>query len=167
MQFTDPLPEFQRVALAGSFELHGRPYTLRVSPIQRFADYGPEFDVIHVAVDGEGRPLALADLAPSLPPDECFRLWSGLCAAVQDAVAAAYALAAAEDGQPNPRLGCWGPRPDLIDLGESDCATALVLGVAVDTRAATFRPRSAMLAQAIAAALMGALREWETVARDA
>jgi hypothetical protein len=161
MEYAAPLPDFTRVALAGTFELAGRTCTLRISPIQQFIDYGPDFDVVHAEVRREDRPLALADLAPDMPADRCYHLWSGLCAAVDAAVTAAYGLTPVPDGQPNPRLGCWGPRPDLAGRGESDCTTALVLGIAVDTRAAAQRPPSAALARDLAAALLRALRAWD------
>ena len=162
--YSDPLPDFSRVALAGSFALAAHQCTLQISPIRRFADYGPDFDVVHLQVLLDDRPLALADLRPDLTPAHCYQLWSDLCAALQQATAAAYALAASDDGQPNPRLGCWGPRPDLVAAGESDCHTALVLGLAVDTRLAGQRPTSAALAQRLAAAVLGALRRWEVAA---
>ena len=167
MDYTTPLPDFTRLALAGTFELGARRCKLQISPIQRFPDYGPDYDVVHLQVLLDGRPLALADLAPGLPPGRCYQLWSDLCAALQDATVAAYALAPAEDGEPNPRLGCWGPRPDLAAQGESDCYTALVLGLAVDTRAAGQRPSSPLLAQRLAAALLRILRRWEAVAAEA
>jgi hypothetical protein len=166
MEYATPLPDFTRVALAGTFELDGHPCTLRVSPIQQFIDYGPDFDVVHLEVRRGDQPLALADLAPDLPGDRCYHLWSELCDAVQASVAAAYQLGPLDDGQPNPRLGCWGPRPDLAARGESDCTTALVLGIAIDTRAAAQRPPSALLAQQLAAAVVRALRAWEAAARS-
>jgi hypothetical protein len=165
--YTAPLPDFTRVALAGTFELQARQCALQISPIQRFPDYGPDYDVVHLQVLMDGRPLALADLAPHLAPERCYELWSELCAALQEATMAAYALAPTDDGEPNPRLGCWGPRPDLAAGRDSDCNTALVVGLAVDTRAAARRPASPVLAQRLAVALLGALRRWEAAAAEA
>ncbi|HEY7066489.1 MAG TPA: hypothetical protein VII06_33765 [Chloroflexota bacterium] len=161
MSYSEPLPDFSRVALAGHFELAGRACTIQVSPIQHFADYGPDFDVVHLQVLCEGRPLTLSDLSPDLEPARGYQLWSDLCASVQDAVAEAYALGPSDEAEPNPRLGCWGPRPDLAGQGDSDCYTALVLGIAVDTRAAGRRPSSTALAQVLAAAVLRGLRDWE------
>ena len=167
VEYTAPLPDFTRVALAGTFELKGRPCALQISPIQQFPDYGSDYDVVHLRVLLEDQPLALADLSPRLPPARCYQLWSDLCAALHDATVSAYALEPAEEeAEPNPRLGCWGPRPDLTAQGGSDCATALVLGLAVDTRAAGQRPTSAVLAQQLAAALLRVLRHWEAVAGE-
>ncbi len=164
VSYAAPLPEFTRLALAGTFDLAGRECTLQIEPIQRFADYGPDFDVVHLRVLHDGRPLALADLSPDLEPARCYQLWSDLCASIQDAIGDAYALGPSDDPEPNPRLGCWGPRPDFLGQGDSDCHTALILGVAVDTRPAGQRPSSAALAQALAAAVLRALREWEAAA---
>ncbi len=164
MGYAAPLPDFSRLALSGSFQLAGRSCTLQVSPVQHFADYGPHFDVIHLQVLLDGQPLALADLNPHLPAARGYQLWSDLCTALQEATVAAYGLEADPDGEPNPRLGCWGPRPDLAIGTDSDCHTALVVGLAVDTRAASRRPPGGVLAQRLAAALLRSLRQWEAAA---
>jgi hypothetical protein len=164
MEYAAPLPSFAQVALSGGFQLAGRPCTLDISPIQHFPDYGPSFHVVHLRVLVEGQPLTLFDVNPRLPDSRCYQLWGELCAALQDTASASYGLTADESGDPNPRLGCWGPRPDLASLGDSDCFTALVIGLAVDTRAATRRPSSAQLAQQLSAAVMRALRGWERAA---
>jgi hypothetical protein len=164
MEYAAPLPDFARVALSGAFQLAGRQCTIDISPIQRFPDYGPYFHVVHLRVLVDSQPLTLFDVNPSLPDGRCYQLWAGLCAALQDTTSATYGLTPDESGEPNPRLGCWGPRPDLLPLGESDCFTALVLGLAIDTRAATRRPSSAVLAQQLSAAVLRALRGWERAA---
>jgi hypothetical protein len=164
MDYPAPLPDFSRLALAGSFQLAGVTCTLQISGIQHFEDYGPHFDVIHLQVLVDGRPLALADLNPRLPAARGYQLWSDLCATLQETTVAVYGLEPDPDGEPNPRLGCWGPRPDLAIGVESDCHTALVVGLAVDTRAAQRRPASPILAQQLAAALLRALRQWEAAA---
>lgn len=164
MSYAEPLPDFSRLALSGTFTLAGRQWTLQVTPIQRFADYGPDFDVVHLQVLHDDQPLVLADLKADLEPARCYQLWSDLCAALQEITIAAYALEPDPDGEPNPRLGCWGPRPDLAIGVESDCHTALVIGLAVDTRMAHRHPATGVLAQQLAAALLRALREWEATA---
>jgi hypothetical protein len=166
MDYAEPLPNFSRVALSGTFSLGGTECSLQISPIQRFPDYGPDYDVVHLQVLRDGVPLALADLSPRLEPARCYELWSDLCAALQEATVVVYQLAPPADDQPNPRLGCWGPRSDLVAGAQSDCATALVIGLAVDTRAAVRRPGSAVLAQHLASALLQALRRWEAAAAE-
>jgi hypothetical protein len=167
VSYAAPLPDFTRLALAGSFDLAGLHCTLQIAPIQRFPDYGPDFDVVHLRVLHAERPLVIADLNPAIEPARGYQLWSDLCASIQDAVGDAYGLGPTDDAEPNPRLGCWGPRPDFVGQGDSDTFTALILGIAVDTRAATLRPSSAALAQALAAATLRALREWEAAAQPA
>lgn len=161
MDYAAPLPDFSRVALQGSFTLAGRPYTLQISPIRQSPDYGEHFLVVHLQVTHDGVPLALVDLGGSLSASDCYSLWTDLCGTLQAVVQEAFALDVGEETEPNPRLGCWGARPDLAALGESDCTTALVLGIGVDTRAAGQRPTSAVLAQQLAAAVLRALRRWE------
>jgi hypothetical protein len=160
-QYAAPPPDFTRLSLSGRLAIAGRECTLQVTPPRRFADYGPEFDVVHVRVLSEDEPLTLYDLNPNLAPDRCYQLWASLCGALQVAITVAYGLEADGSGEPNPRLGCWGARPDLARLGDSDCATALVVGIAVDTRAAMHRPSPVALAQALSLAVMRSLREWE------
>ncbi|MBX5490082.1 MAG: hypothetical protein IRZ14_02905 [Chloroflexi bacterium] len=162
--YAAPLPDFSRVALQGRFALAGRTYTLQISPLRRFPDYGEHVAVVHLRVVHDDTPLALVDLGARFSPADCYHLWSELCAAIQAAVQEAFALEPRDDSEPNPRLGCWGARPDLADLGESDCTTALVLGIAVDTRAAHRQPGSALVAQHLAAAVLRALRGWEAAA---
>ncbi|HLI26927.1 MAG TPA: hypothetical protein VKZ60_07650 [Chloroflexota bacterium] len=162
--YTAPLPDFSRVALQGTFELAGRRYTLQISPLRQFPDYGEHFAVVHLRVVHDDTPLTLVDLGASFSPADCYRLWGALCGAIQAAVREAFALEPRPDAEPNPRLGCWGPRPDLADLGESDCTTAVVLGIAIDTRAARRQPGSVLLAQQLAAAVLRALRGWEAAA---
>jgi len=163
--YAAPLPDFSRVALQGRFELVGRACTLQISPIRQAPDYGEGFAVVHLQVLHDERPLALVDLGGDLSAGDCYGLWTDLCGAVSATVQEAFALAPSDDGEPNPRLGCWGARPDLADLGESDCTTALVLGIGVDLRAARQRPGSALVAQQLAAALLRALRAWERAVR--
>jgi hypothetical protein len=165
VEYAAPLPDFSRVMLAGTFQLGGRTCRLEISPIRRFPDYGPDYDVVQCRVLLDDQPLTLADLNPQLSVAECYHLWSDLCAALQEAVRTVYALPATEGGEPNPRLGCWGHRPDLRGQGDSDCYIALVLGVAVDTRPAGRRPSQVEVARALAAALLAALRRWEAAAR--
>ena len=81
------IPDFSRVALAGTFSLADRQCTIQISPIQRFADYGPEFEGVHLQVLSDDQPLTLFDLNPRLVPVLCYQLWGELCAAVQSAPA--------------------------------------------------------------------------------
>ena len=92
MDYPTPLPDFSRLALAGSFQLAGRTCTLQVSTVQRFVDYGPDFDVLHLQVLLDGQPLALADLNARLPAVRCYQLWTDLCAALHETTIAGYAL---------------------------------------------------------------------------
>lgn len=167
MEFATPLPDFSQVALQGHFDLAGRRYTLQVSPLRHYADYGPDFAVVHLQVTHGGVPLALADLGGAFSAGDCYHLWSDLCGTLQATVQEAFALAEGDLGEENPRLGCWGARPDLADLGDSDCTTALVLGIGVDTSLAGQQPGSALLAQQLAAAVLRVLRRWEAAAANA
>src|SRR3954470_16102213 len=106
MDYPTPLPDFSRLALAGSFQLAGRSCTLQISTVQRFVDYGPDFDVLHLQVLLDGQPLALAHPSRRLRAVRCYRPWSKLCATRQEITTAANPHEPDPDGEPNPRLGC-------------------------------------------------------------
>jgi len=162
LYFRAPLPDMSEPALSEFVDVDGRNITIEVSPVRRYPDYGPHTDVVHVwALREDGKPLALRDLQPEASREAAYTLWSFLCDELTAAATLAYELEVDEDDpEPNPRLGCWGPRPDLIELGDDDAATALVLGVAVDTRRALRPRRHRLLILAIRSAVVASLRQW-------
>ena len=160
--FRAPLPDMAAPALSEQLDLDGHRITLEVSSVRRYPDYGPETDVVHVwALRDDGAPLTLRDLQPNASREAAYGLWSVLCDQLTAAATLAYDLEAEEeDTEPNPRLGCWGPRPDLAALGDDDGATALIVGVAIDTRRARRPGRHRFLILAVRSAVAAALRAW-------
>jgi len=149
-------------ALSERLQLGGQAITVQVSPVRTYDDYGPYVDVVHICARREdGAPLALRDVHPAASREAAYNLWSFLCDQLSAAATLAYGLAETPDTQPNPRLGCWGPRPDLAAGSvDDDGATALVLGVAIDTRGASTPRRRRLLVLALRSALVAALRRW-------
>jgi hypothetical protein len=159
-----PLPDMSEAALTERCEVDGYTITIGVSPIRRYRDYGPHTDVVHVwALREDGVPLALRDLQPDASREAAFALWSFLCDQLTAAATLAYQIEPNEDAvEPNPKLGCWGPRPDLATLGDDDGATALVIGVAIDTRDALRPRRHRFLILALRSAVVASLRQWSS-----
>jgi len=161
------LPDMEDPALSEHLDLGGQRLTIQVSPIAQYEDYGPGVDVVHAWVLREdGTPLALRDMFWDASSEAAFNLWSFLCEELSAAATLVYGLRPDPDGTPNPRLGCWGPRPDLARPDADDGATALVLGIATDTRHATRVGRQDLLVLSIRSALVVALRRWAQDARD-
>jgi len=161
--FRAPLPDMANPALTERVELAGQAVTVRVSPVRRYRDYGRDTDVVHVQVLREdGTPLALRDLQPDATREAAYTLWSFLCDQLTAAANLAYELERdKEDVEPNPKLGCWGPRADLAVAGEDDDgATALVIGVAIDTTKAIRPQRHRLLILALRSAVVASLRQW-------
>jgi hypothetical protein len=159
--FLESLPDMSTAALSERVDIGRRRILVQVSPVRQFDDYGPDYDVVHAwALTEDGLPVTLRDLRPRASRDEAYELWSFLCDQLVSAATLAYGLRQDPDGPPNPLLGCWGPRPDLAGLGPDDGATALVVGIAIDSREASRPGRHDLLTLAIRSALVVALRRW-------
>jgi len=160
------LPDMREPALTESLTLGDQEVTVQVSSIGHYEDYGPDVDVVHVwAIREDGSPLALRDIWPSASSEAAYNLWSFLCEQLTTAATLVYGLRPDPDGMPNPRLGCWGARPDLARPDADDGATALVIGVATDREHAIREPREDLLILSIRSALVVALRRWDEEAR--
>ena len=162
------LPDMRDPLLSEELVLDGQHYTIEVSPIAQYDDYGPNVDVVHAwALREDGTPLALRDIWPDASSEAAFNLWSFLCEELTAAATLVYGLRPdPEATTPNPGLGCWGARPDLAGPNADDGATALVLGVATDTTRATRIAREDLLVLSIRSALVVALRRWAEMARS-
>lgn len=165
-RFRSSLPDMADAVLSEHVSVNGRRVLIQVSPVRKYEDYGPECDVVHVsAVREDGVPLVLRDIYPHASPRAAYELWTLLCDQLTAAAVLAYGLR--EDGgvSSNPRLGCWGPRPDSAASGADDGATVLVIGLAIDTRSAAYPERHNLLALGVRSAVVAALRRWAAEAR--
>jgi hypothetical protein len=159
--FRDSLPDMTDVALSERVQIGPHTFLIQVSPIRQYEDYGPEFDVVHVwALRDDGTILALRDLRPNASRQAAYDIWTFLCEQLTAAASLAYGLPTDDGAPPNAHLGCWGPRPDLASADADDSATALVIGVAVNTQSATRPGRGELLALTVRSALVAALRRW-------
>lgn len=163
--FWDSLPDMSDAALTERVDLGRHSFLVQVSPVRQFEDYGPDVDIVHVwALREDGVPLALRDVYPNVSREEAYELWSFLCAQLSAAGQLVYGLPTDPDGPANPHLGCWGTRPDLMGDEPDDAATAVVIGVAVDTTDATRRGRDELFALAVRSAVVASLRRWVAAA---
>lgn len=154
-------------ALTEHLTVGSRQVILQVSPVSHFSDYGPAVDVVQTWVLGEDdKLLALKDVFPTVSTEEAFALWNVLCEQLTTAAAMPYGLRV-EPGV-NPRLGCWGPRPELAAGGtDDDSATALMIGVAVDKARGPRDSDPKLLVLAVRSGMVAALRIWAAAARAA
>lgn len=161
-----PLPDFSAAALSRRLRIGGHEFQIQVSPVRRGVEAEADTDVIQLQVLYAGRPLAPADLG--LDGAACLNVWSYLCNKLTEAVVDFYAPRPRANGEPNPRLGCWGPRPDLIERGlaETDCGLAAVIGLAVWTVGARPMGDDRALVERLAEETVRALGYWLLVARQ-
>ncbi len=134
--------------------------------MRQFRDYGPEVDVVQAWVLWQdGGVAALHDIYPAVSRQDAYELWSYLCEQMSNAAALTYGVEVVPGI--NPRLGCWGPRPDLVAEGvDDDSATAVMLGVAVDRQGALRVPNPQLFVLAVRSGLVAGLRSWVGAARQ-
>ena len=133
-----PLPDLTRPAVDVRFKIGPYPFHLLVSPVQRDIPGEPDTDLVQLMVLLTGKPVTLHDLGAS--PAIASELWSYLCSKITELAVDFYDPRPRPEGELNPRLGCWGTRPDLLDISRDDDSTlAAVVGVSIWTVGA--RPR--------------------------
>ena len=156
----------EEAALTERVSVGPKSATLQVSPVRQFPDYGPDVDVVQTWVLwDDGKVAALRDVYPNVSRQEAYELWTYLCEQLANSAALAYGL----DVVPgvNPKLGCWGPRPELLDEGvDDDSATAVMIGVAVDRREAARVPNPELFVLAVRSGLVAGLKSWYEAARS-
>jgi hypothetical protein len=160
-----PLPDFSRAAVSRRLRIGEYDFHVLVSPVLRGIDGETNTDVVQLQVLHGGQPLAPADLGLDGPA--CLNVWSYLCNKLTEAVVDFYDPKPRLVGEPNPRLGCWGPRPDLAarGLAETDCGLAAVIGLATWTVGARPMGDDGALVERLAEETVRALGYWVLVAQ--
>ena len=164
-EWAAPLPDFSAPALSRRLRIGAWDFAVQLTSVQRGVDGEGDTDVVQLRVLHRGRPLALADLGLHSPA--CLNLWSYLCNKLTEAVVDFYGPRPRLEGEPNPRLGCWGPRPDLSERGmaANDCGLAVVIGLATWTAGARPLGNDQDLLERLFEAVVGALGYWVLVAQ--
>lgn len=128
----DPLPDLRSFAISQRLQLGAYTFTIRVSPINDHVPLEPDSELVHVWALLDGRLLTAADLGLSEP--HCAHMWSYLTTRLTEATVDYYAPQRRPDGELNPRLGCWGIRPDqFAQDSRNDCGIALLVGISTWT----------------------------------
>lgn len=133
-----PLPDLSDPSVSTRIRIGTRTFQILISQVIRNVPGEPGTDLVQLMVLLDGKPLTLHDLGAATA--RCSTLWSYLCSKLTEATVDFYDPRPGPNGELNPRLGCWGTRPDLMDTAmEDDCSLAVVVGIS--TLRAGSRPR--------------------------
>jgi len=126
------LPDFSKAAINQRIKIGAHVFRICISGVQRSVPWEPDTHLIQIGVFYGDQPLTAMDLGLRTA-DACSNVWAFLTNRLNETVVQFYSPRPRPTGDLNPRLGCWGPRPDLVESGlaESDCAIAVVLGLSI------------------------------------
>lgn len=161
-----PLPDLSRPAISHRIKIGSHVFRIAISAVQRDVPREPDTHLIQIGVTYGDRPLTAADLGLR-SPDACANVWAYLTNRLTESVVQFYAPRPRPTGELNPRLGCWGPRPDLADegLAESDCAIAVVMGLSIWLPGANPPVADEVFLESLRDTLVEALSYWVVVAQ--
>jgi hypothetical protein len=164
--WASPLPDLSRPAVRHRIRIGTHVFRIAISGVQREVPREPDTDLVHLAVTYADRPLTAYDLGLKTP-DACANVWAFLTNRLTETVVQFYAPRPRETGELNPRLGCWGPRPDLAQQGlaDSDCSIAVVLGLSIWRPGASPPVDDQVFLEALRDTLVEALSYWVVVAQ--
>ncbi len=135
-----PLPDFSDPALSTRIRVGDYRFQILVSRVIVNPPDEPDSDLVQLTVLLDDRPLTLHDLGTATA--RCSMLWTYLCSKLTELTVDFYDPRPRPEGELNPRLGCWGSRPDLAaPAGDNDCTLAVVIGIS--TWRVGARPRGA------------------------
>lgn len=165
-EWAAPLPDFADAAIEHRIRIGTHRFHIRISQVQREVPREPETHLIQIGVFYGDQPLTAADLGLRTA-DACSNVWAFLTNRLNETVVQFYAPRPRPSGELNPRLGCWGPRPDLVELGfaESDCAIAVILGLSIWEPGASPPVDDGVFLEALRDTLVECLSYWVVVAQ--
>jgi hypothetical protein len=160
------LPDLSQPAINHRIKIGAHVFRIAISSVQRDVPREPDTHLIQIGILYGDRPLAASDLGLR-DPDACANVWAYLTNRLTETVVQFYTPSPRPSGDLNPRLGCWGPRPDLIEegLAESDCAIAAVLGLSIWVPGASPPVDDTLFLEALRDTLVEALSYWVVVAQ--
>jgi hypothetical protein len=161
-----PLPDLSKPAIGQRLKIGSHVFRVAISDVQRDVPREPDTHLIHIGVWYGDKPLTAYDLGLR-SPDACANVWAYLTNRLTESVVQFYAPKPRETGELNPRLGCWGARPDLISegLAENDCSIAVVLGLSIYLPGANPPVDDQVFLEALRDTLIEALSYWVVVAQ--
>jgi hypothetical protein len=129
-EWSFPLPDLSEPAVDSRLRVGTRIFHIRISEVDTEVPFEPDTDLVQLMVTLDGEPLTLRDLGAD--PARGPTLWSFLCSKLTETTVDFYDPKPLESGEPNPRLGCWGTRPDLLEIApEDDTSLAVVVGISI------------------------------------
>jgi hypothetical protein len=163
-----PLPDFSRAPINHRIRIGEHVFRVVVSDVQRQVPFEPDTHLVQIGIFYGARPLTALDLGLR-SADACANVWAFLTNRLNETVVQFYAPRPRPTGELNPRLGCWGPRPDLIEQGhaESDCAIAAVLGLSIWVPGASPPVDDTVFLEALRDTVIECLSYWVVVANKA
>ena len=161
-----PLPDLTQPAVNHRIRVGERVFRIAISPVQRDVPSELDTHLVQIAVFYDERLLTPLDLGLD-EADACANVWAYLTNRLNETVVQFYTPRPRPSGELNPRLGCWGPRPDLIEhgLADSDCAIAVVLGLSIWLPGADPPVDDQVFLEAIRDTLVETLTYWVVVAQ--
>src|SRR6202165_4796913 len=161
-----PLPDLSQPAIDHRIRIGTHVFRVAISGVQRDVEREPGTHLVQIGVFYGTRPLATHDLGLR-SADACANVWAYLTNRLNETVVQFYTPRPRSTGELNPRLGCWGPRPDLIEegLAGTDCAIAVVLGLSIGVPGASPPVDDVLFLEALRDTLVEALSYWVIVAQ--
>jgi hypothetical protein len=161
-----PLPDLSQPAIDHHIQIGDHRFRIAISSVQRDVPREPDTHLVQIGIFYGQRPLTPHDLGLQ-SADACANVWAYLTNRVNETVVQFYTPSPRSTGELNPRLGCWGPRPDLIEggLAGSDCAIAVVLGLSIWVPGASPPVDDELFLEALRDTLVEAVSYWVLVAR--
>jgi hypothetical protein len=161
-----PLPDLSQPAIEHRVRIGAHLFRIAISEVQRDVPREPDTHLIQISVSYANRPLAALDLGLR-SADACANVWAFLTNRLNETVVQFYSPRPRPTGELNPRLGCWGPRPDLIEegLADRDCAIAVVLGLSIWVPGANPPVDDSVFLEALRDTLLECISYWVVVAQ--
>lgn len=166
--WASPLPDFSKAAINHRVRIGTHVFRVAISNVQRVVPFEPDTHLVQIGIFYGSRPLTAQDLGLR-SEDACANVWAFLTNRLNETVVQFYTPSPRPTGELNPRLGCWGPRPDLIESGQadSDCAIAAVLGLSVWLPGASPPVDDTVFLEALRDTVVECLSYWVVAAQKA
>ena len=161
-----PLPDFSQPAINHRIRIGAHVFCIAISAVQRDVPSEPDTHLVQIGIFYGQRPLTALDLGLR-SADACANVWAFLTNRLNETVVQFYSPRPRPTGELNPRLGCWGPRPDLVEdgLADSDCAIAAVLGLSIWLPGADPPVDDSVFLEALRDTVVESLSYWVVVAQ--
>jgi hypothetical protein len=161
-----PLPDLSQPAINHRIRIGAHVFRVAISEVQRNVEREPDTHLVQIGIFYGAQPLAPHDLGLH-EADACANVWAYLTNRLNETVVQFYTPSPRLTGDLNPRLGCWGPRPDLIKdgLAGTDSAIAAVLGLSIWVPGASPPVDDGLFLEALRDTLVEALSYWVVVAQ--